>query len=90
MSLSPQGRSQPVIETSCAVAQRAGGTLGYWRVAIKPGRPIAVGTLGQAVWIGLPGNPVAALVTLLLIALPALRMANGSRPPPPMTANGFN
>ena len=57
--------------------QRAGGTLGYWRVAIKPGRPIAVGTLGQAVWIGLPGNPVAALVTLLLIALPALRMANG-------------
>ena len=57
--------------------QKAGGTLGYWRVAIKPGRPIAVGTLGQAVWIGLPGNPVAALVTLLMIALPALRMANG-------------
>ena len=63
--------------------QGAGGTLGYWRVAIKPGRPIAVGTLGQAVWIGLPGNPVAALVTLLLIALPALRMANGE---PPATA----
>ncbi|MBE7638058.1 molybdopterin molybdenumtransferase MoeA [Sneathiella sp. P13V-1] len=38
------------------------GTLDFWRVAIKPGRPIALGTINNTVFLGLPGNPVAAMV----------------------------
>lgn len=53
-------------------AARALGTLDFWRMAIKPGRPMAFGQLGRAVYVGLPGNPVAATVCLLRIARPAL------------------
>lgn len=59
--------------------EAADGNLGFWRVAIKPGRPIAVGGLKTCVWVGLPGNPVAAMVTMLFIALPALRVAGGEQ-----------
>ena len=55
----------------------AGGNMSFWKVGMKPGRPVAVGTLGTMVWIGLPGNPVAALVTACQLALPALRAAAG-------------
>ncbi len=48
------------------------GRLDFWRIAVKPGRPMAFGRLGRAAYVGLPGNPVAAAVCLLRIARPAL------------------
>ena len=44
-----------------------GGTLHITKVAIKPGKPVTVGTLGQTMFLGLPGNPVAAFVNFMLI-----------------------
>jgi len=49
-----------------------GGTLDFWRVRIKPGKPFAFGRLGQRLLFGLPGNPVSAFVTFMLLARPAL------------------
>jgi len=46
------------------------GALHFWRLAIKPGRPIAVGQLGRTPFVGLPGNPVAAMVTFLRFVRP--------------------
>jgi molybdopterin molybdotransferase len=48
------------------------GSLYFWRLAIKPGRPIALGQIGTTAFVGLPGNPVAAMVTFLRVARPLL------------------
>lgn len=48
------------------------GRLHFWQLAIKPGRPIALGQVGRVPFIGLPGNPVSVLVTFLLLARPAV------------------
>ncbi|AWB35903.1 molybdopterin molybdenumtransferase MoeA [Orrella marina] len=53
------------------------GTLGVWQVAIKPGKPFAFGRIGQADFIGLPGNPVSAFVTFLLLANPFIKRRQG-------------
>lgn len=58
-----------------------GGELDYWRVAIKPGKPFAFGRLQGRLFFGLPGNPVSALVTFLLLVRPALRCWQGSKDP---------
>ena len=50
---------------------QAGGELEFWRVAIKPGRPFVFGRRGARLLFGLPGNPVAAFVTFLVLARPA-------------------
>jgi molybdopterin molybdotransferase len=49
----------------------------FWRVAIKPGKPLAVGRKGGTVYIGLPGNPTSSLVTFELFVSPALRRMLG-------------
>ena len=56
-----------------------GGTLEFWRVAIKPGRPFVFGRWREKLLFGLPGNPVSALVTFLLLARPALLRWQGAR-----------
>ena len=58
-----------------AVVER--GTLAMWRLAIKPGRPIAVGRIGGALFVGLPGNPVAAFVTFARVLRPMLARLTG-------------
>lgn len=57
--------------------QRAGVTLDFWKVAIKPGKPIAVGRTTTAYVLGLPGNPASALVTLAIFGAPLLRAMQG-------------
>lgn len=57
--------------------ERLGGRLEFFRVAIKPGKPLFFGSLRGVPLIGLPGNPVSAFVTAVLIALPALRRLQG-------------
>ena len=53
------------------------GQLHFWRLAIRPGRPIALGQIRTVPFIGLPGNPVAVLVTFLLFARPLLLRLGG-------------
>lgn len=55
------------------------GTMHAWRLAIKPGRPIALGQIGGVPFVGLPGNPVAVVVTYLVFVRPLLmRLMGGS------------
>jgi molybdopterin molybdotransferase len=61
------------------------GKLWLWRVAMRPGRPIAFGELGESVFLGLPGNPVSANVTFILFAAPCLLAMQGATRPEPMT-----
>ncbi|UDL90470.1 molybdopterin molybdotransferase MoeA [Mesorhizobium sp. PAMC28654] len=58
------------------------GTLVFWRVAVKPGRPVAMGVIKGTPFIGLPGNPVASFVTFALIARPAIMALAGASPAP--------
>ncbi len=53
------------------------GTLDFWRIAIQPGKPLAVGELGGTTLIGLPGNPVSALVVFELVVRPLIRSMLG-------------
>ena len=65
------------------------GQVGFWRIAIRPGRPLAFGFLGDSVFFGLPGNPVAVMVTFYQFVAPAIRAAAGetdSRPLPAVEA----
>jgi molybdopterin molybdotransferase len=69
-------------------AVEAIGRLVFWRVAIKPGRPVAMGVIqgsdGQAAFVGLPGNPVAAFVTFVRVVRPLLLRLSGALPQPLM------
>ncbi|SDU03372.1 molybdopterin molybdotransferase MoeA [Halopseudomonas salegens] len=58
-------------------AVRELGTLQLWRLAIQPGKPLAFGRVAGKPWMGLPGNPVAVLVTALMVARPWLMQAQG-------------
>ena len=60
-----------------------GVDLDFWRVSIKPGKPLAVGRRGKTRILGLPGNPVSALVTFVLFGAPLLRALSGERSPLP-------
>jgi len=53
------------------------GELHLWRLAIQPGKPLAFGEVGGKPWLGLPGNPAAALITSLVVARPFLLRAQG-------------
>ena len=55
----------------------------FWRVAVKPGKPIAFAVRGDALVFGLPGNPVSSLVGVELFVRPALRALQGARDPGP-------
>jgi molybdopterin molybdotransferase len=55
------------------------GGVAFWRIAMRPGRPMAVGRIGQIPLFGLPGNPVAVMVTFLAFVRPALWRMMGAR-----------
>jgi molybdopterin molybdotransferase len=59
------------------------GRLHFWRLAIKPGRPVALGHIDGVPLIGLPGNPVAALVTFVVLARPLILKLAGAVAPAP-------
>jgi molybdopterin molybdotransferase len=58
-------------------AVEAEGTLLMWKIAMKPGRPLAFGKVGDAAFIGLPGNPVSSFVTFLIFVRPFLLKTQG-------------
>ncbi|MDI9330622.1 MAG: molybdopterin molybdotransferase MoeA [Alphaproteobacteria bacterium] len=61
------------------------GDVAFWRIAMRPGRPMAVGRIGSCVLFGLPGNPVAVMVTFIAFVRPALlRLMGANDQPLPM------
>jgi molybdopterin molybdotransferase len=86
-ALREAAQSQDVILTSGGVsvgeedhikpAVQALGTLDLWQIAIKPGKPFAYGRIGEAHFLGLPGNPVSSYVTFLVLVRPFLLQLQG-------------
>lgn len=65
---------------------KAGGALDFWKIKMRPGKPLMAGGIGDTMFLGLPGNPVSAFVTGTLFLLPLVRHLGGARDPlPPMT-----
>jgi molybdopterin molybdotransferase len=67
-------------EDHVRAAIEGAGSLVFWRLAVKPGRPAAMGVVRGTPVVGLPGNPVAAVVTFLHLARPLLLRLAGARP----------
>jgi molybdopterin molybdotransferase len=66
--------------------EAAGVTLDFWRIALRPGKPMLAGRRGAMAVVGLPGNPVSAFVTALLFVRPLVAHLAGARDPfPPRT-----
>ena len=65
--------------------EAAGATLDFWKVAIKPGKPLVHGSVGKTRVLGLPGNPVSAQVTFALFGMPLLRALSGDQRVVPTT-----
>lgn len=65
--------------------EAAGGTIDFWRIALRPGKPMMAGALGATAVLGLPGNPVSAFVTAILFVRPLIAHLSGARDPLPAT-----
>ncbi|MCB4810916.1 molybdopterin molybdenumtransferase MoeA [Methylovorus menthalis] len=63
--------------------QKLGSVL-FWKIAMKPGRPLAYGKIGNAHYFGLPGNPVAVMVTFYQFVREAMLVLMGQASPPPL------
>lgn len=72
-------------EDHVRAAVEALGHIHFWRLAIRPGRPIALGQVGRVPFIGLPGNPVAVMVTFMRFARPAIVKLQGGTAAAPAT-----
>lgn len=80
-------------EDHVKAALEGAGRLDFWRLAIKPGRPIAMGRIGAASFLGMPGNPAAVFVTFTRFVGPVLDMLAGAtpcRPAPQRVISGFS
>lgn len=69
---------RPALET-------VGATIEFWRVGIKPGKPLLIATRGAQIIVGLPGNPASSYVTAFLFMMPLLRAMLGAAQPLPRT-----
>jgi len=67
-----------------AALARVGAELEFWKVQIRPGKPLAFGRHGETSILGLPGNPVSAQLTFALFGMPLLRAMQGDRAPIPL------
>lgn len=65
--------------------EAAGGTLDFWRIALRPGKPMLAGRLREMAVLGLPGNPVSAFVTATVFLRPLIAHLCGARNPVPPT-----
>lgn len=63
--------------------EAAGAAIDFWRIAMKPGKPLLAGRLGEALVLGLPGNPASAFVTSLLFLHPLIARLSGASDPLP-------
>ncbi len=65
--------------------EAAGGNLDFWRIALRPGKPMLAGKLRDTVVLGLPGNPVSAFVTATIFLRPLITYLSGASDPLPPT-----
>jgi len=65
------------------------GNVSFWKLAMRPGRPLAFGQIGDAFFFGLPGNPVAVMVTFLQFVQPAIKQMMGLVSTDPYTINAI-
>ena len=77
--LTSGGVSVGAFDFTREVLSTLGATMHFWRVRIRPGGPLGFGRLGAMPWLGLPGNPVSAMVTFELFARPAIRRLRGEQ-----------
>ncbi|MGN6278154.1 MAG: molybdopterin molybdotransferase MoeA [Sphingomonas sp.] len=63
--------------------EAAGGAIDFWRIALRPGKPMMAGRLGETVVLSLPGNPVSAFVTAILFLKPLIAAMAGATDPLP-------
>jgi molybdopterin molybdotransferase len=70
-------------------AVEAEGKLNMWQIAVKPGKPLAFGEVGQAFFIGLPGNPVSSFMTFLLFVRPFILRLQGVSEPAALAPKAF-
>ncbi|WP_457104762.1 molybdopterin molybdotransferase MoeA [Methylobacterium sp. P5_C11] len=79
-------------EDHVRAAVEAAGALTFWRLAIKPGRPVALGTVAGTPFVGLPGNPAAAYVTAVAVVRPLILHLSGARDTAPAVTvrSGFD
>ena len=77
--LTSGGVSVGTFDFTREVLRELGAEMRFWRVRIRPGGPLGFGLLGDMPWLGLPGNPVSAMVTFELFARPAIRRLRGER-----------
>ena len=63
--------------------EAAGATIDFWRIALRPGKPMMAGRLGDAIVLGLPGNPVSVFVTATLFVRPLIAHLAGAADPLP-------
>jgi molybdopterin molybdotransferase len=59
--------------------ERLGARLDFWKVNMRPGKPLTFGRIGERIFFGLPGNPVSSMVTFELFVRPVLRRLGGHR-----------
>lgn len=91
-ALAEAAQSHDLVLTSGGVSQgeedhvkaaiETNGSLAFWKLAIKPGRPVAMGILDGTPFIGLPGNPVAVFVCFAALVRPLIAALNGADPEP--------
>ena len=79
--ISSAGVSVGEADHTRSVMQRL-GSVEFWKIAMRPGRPLAFGRIGAALYFGLPGNPVAVMVTFLFLVRDALEALSGGLPRP--------
>jgi len=63
------------------VLEKLGVEVDFWKIAIRPGKPVIFATHGKKLWFALPGNPVSAYVTAISIVVPAVRAVLGHKDP---------
>ena len=79
--ISSAGVSVGEADHTRSIMQRL-GQVDFWKIAMRPGRPLAFGRIGNALYFGLPGNPVAVMVTFLFMVRDALTHLGGGRVEP--------
>lgn len=67
----------------------AHANIDFWKIAMRPGKPLMAGKLGKRVCLGLPGNPVSAYVTALLFLIPLIKAMSGASNPLPKRKTGI-
>lgn len=69
--------------------EAAGGSIDFWRIALRPGKPMMAGRIGATAMLGLPGNPVSAFVTALLFVRPLVAHLGGASDPLPRATSAL-